>query len=108
MRTAYKGNGNKIQFLPLDRIERLEEIGFQWKGIDYDEAFEKHCRELIAFKDEECGHYNTDNRTLERWCGDMMKIIQENSKGNESRCQSLTRRNRATGGDWLPITGLVN
>ena len=58
MRTAYnkiqkgmKANCNHSQ----DRIERLEEIGFQLHGVDQDEAFKKHCRELIAFK-EDFGH----------------------------------------------------
>jgi len=40
-----------------DRIERLEDVGFQWRGADYDEAFEKRCRELIASK-EKFGHCN--------------------------------------------------
>ena len=35
-----------------DRIERLEEIGFQWQGVDYDGAFKKRCRELTSFKEQ--------------------------------------------------------
>ena len=48
--------------LSQDRIERLEEIGFQWQVIiDYDKTFEKRCRELIAFK-EEFGHCDVPQR----------------------------------------------
>ena len=42
--------------LSQDRIEHLEEIGFQWEGVDYVEAFEKRCRKLIAFKEDFGGH----------------------------------------------------
>jgi len=93
MRIAYK----KIQKgmttdrnLSLDRIERLEEIGFQWKGFDHDEAFEKRCRELIAFK-EEFGHCNipqtcAGNPKLGRWCGSMRLIYKKVQKGMTTRC----------------------
>ena len=64
MRAAY----NKIQKgmetnrnLSQDMIERLEEIGFQWQGFVYDEAFEKRCRELEVFK-EEFRHGNVPRR----------------------------------------------
>ena len=53
MRATYKKiqKGTKMNSnLSQDRIERLEEIGFQRQGVDYDEAFEKRCRELMAFK----------------------------------------------------------
>jgi len=60
-----------------DRIKRLEEIGFQWQGVDHDEAFEKRCHKLIAFK-EEFEHCNvtrryTDNPSLGGtwWCNTM-------------------------------------
>ena len=47
IRAAYnnilKGTKTNIN-LSQGRIERLEEIGFQWQGLDYDEAFEKRCR----------------------------------------------------------------
>ena len=73
MRKTYKNiqNGMKAEYnLSPDRIKRLEEIGFQWEV--YDAAFEKHCRELIAFK-EEFGHCNVpiiyqDNFSLGHWC----------------------------------------
>lgn len=40
-----------------DMIVRLEEVGFKWQGVDYDEASEKRCREMDAFKNE-FGHCN--------------------------------------------------
>jgi len=51
------------------RVERLEEIGFQWKGRNG--AFEKRCRDLIAFK-EEYGDCNVpqkyaNNSSLGHW-----------------------------------------
>ena len=53
-----------------DRIERLEEIGFQWQVLrtEYCKTFEKHCRELIAFK-EEFGHCNVLDvmRAISHW-----------------------------------------
>ena len=55
MRNSY----NKIQnglkpaagSLSQERIDRLKEIGFKWKVVnyEYEEGFEKRCRELIAF-----------------------------------------------------------
>jgi len=73
MRSAYKAiqKGMKTDCnLSQDRIERLEEIGLQWQ-VDQDEAFEKHCRELITFK-EGFGHCNVpvkyaDNPSLGHW-----------------------------------------
>ena len=38
--------------LPQDRIDRLEEIGFQWQASDYDEKFEEHSFEPVAFKED--------------------------------------------------------
>jgi len=53
-----KGNQNNLHVQSSqDRIERLEEIGWQWPGVDNDAAFKKHCRELTSFK-EEFGHCN--------------------------------------------------
>ena len=41
-----KGNGNTAQSLTRqDRASRR--YCFQWQGVDYDEAFEKRCHELI-------------------------------------------------------------
>ena len=56
MRTAYKKIQKGIQThrnLSQGRIERLEEIGFQWQGAYHDNAFEKRCRDLIAFKEKQ-------------------------------------------------------
>ena len=86
MRTAYKKiqKGMKTNYnLSQDRIEHLEEIGFRW-GVD-DEAFEKRCRELIAFK-EEFGHCNVPrsyamNPSLGRWCGNMRSAYKNIHKG---------------------------
>jgi len=52
-----KTNSNNLSQYDLSqgRIEYLEEIGFQWQGVDYVEAFKKLCHELIAFK-EDFGH----------------------------------------------------
>ena len=74
--------------LSQDRIERLEEIGFQWQGIDYDEAFEKRCRELIAFK-EEFGHCNVPrgcakNPSLRRWYTTMRKAYKKVKNGRKA------------------------
>jgi len=54
MRKAYnkiqKGMMTPNSNLSQDRIERLEEIGFQWQvSHDYDQKIEKRCHELIAF-----------------------------------------------------------
>jgi len=73
MRSAYKASQKGLKTdcnLSQDRIELLEEIGLQWQ-VDQDEAFEKHCRELIAFK-EGFGHCNVpikyaDNPSLGHW-----------------------------------------
>ena len=105
MRVAYK----KIQKgVSQDRIGRLEEIGFQWQVVlDYDEAFEKHCRELIAFK-EEFGHCLVprkypDNPSLGRWCGDMRiayKKIQKGMKTNSNVSQDRIDRLEEIGFQW--------
>jgi len=34
------------------QIERLEEIGFKWKGTDIETTFEQRCHDLEAFKSE--------------------------------------------------------
>jgi len=88
MRHVYKKiqKGMKTNYtLSQDRIERLEEIGFQWQGVDYDKAFEKRCRELIAFK-EEFGHCNVPqkyagNPSLGRWCNTMRNAYKKIQKG---------------------------
>jgi len=84
-----KGMITNINLSQGTRIERLEEIGFQWQVLrtDYDEAFEQHCRELIVFK-EEFGHCNVHSRyagnpSLGQWCSTMItayNIIQKETK----------------------------
>jgi len=79
-----------VRNLSQDRIERLEEIGFQW-GVDYDEVFKNRCRELIAFK-EEFGHCNVpskkyaDNPSLGHWCGTMRNTYKKIQKGIKTDC----------------------
>jgi len=82
--------------LSLDRIERLEEIGFQWQLLpqvsrDYDKAFEEHCRTLIAFK-EEVGHCNVpqrfaNNPSLGSWCNKMRNTYKKIGKGTKTNCK---------------------
>ena len=69
-------------------IERLEEIGFQWQRIDYDEAFEKHCRDLMAFK-EDFGHCNVpvrcaNNPSLGSWCSHIRTAYKKFQKGRKT------------------------
>ena len=51
----------------------------------YDETFEKHCRELIAFK-EEFGHCNVprkfaNNPSLGQWCSHIRAAYKKIQKG---------------------------
>jgi len=73
--------------LSQDRIERLEEIGFQW-GVDYDEAFKKRYHELLAFK-EEFVHCNVPrsyacNPSLGQWCVHLITAYRRMQKGMET------------------------
>jgi len=73
MRTAYKNiqkGKNTNSNLSQGRIERLEEIGFQWKGVDHDDAFEKRCSDLTAFN-EEHGHCNVPTKCANNPSTDM-------------------------------------
>jgi hypothetical protein len=76
--------------LSQDRFDRLEEIAFQWqRGVDYDEIFEKRCRELVEFK-EEFGHFDVpqkfaNNPSLGRWCNDVRKAYKRIQKGMKPR-----------------------
>ena len=79
MKTSYN--------LSRGRIERLEDIGFQWQVLrtDYDKTFEKSCSELRAFK-EEFGHYNiprsyAGNPSLGHWCSHMRTEYHRMQKG---------------------------
>ena len=68
-------------------------------GIDYDEAFERRCREQIAFKDE-FGNCNVprrfaNNPSLGQWCSDMRiayKKIQKGMKSNYILSQDRIER----------------
>ena len=113
MRTAYKKiqKGMKTnRNLSQDRIERLEEIGFQWQVVDYNESFKKRCRELMAFK-EEFGHCNVfykyaDNPSLGQWCSTMRKaykIIQKGMKTNRNLSQNRIERQEKIGFQWQGI-----
>jgi hypothetical protein len=91
VRTAYnkfqKGRKTTRNLSP-DRIERLEEIGFQWRGVDYDEIFEEHCLDLIAFK-EEFGHCHVrqkfaNNPSLGNWCGNIRTAYNKIQKGRKT------------------------
>jgi len=95
MRNAYKliQAGMKARHnLSQDRIESLDEIGFEWQflSIDYDDkTFENRCLELILFK-EEFGHCNVsckgaDNKSLGNWCSDMRKAYKKIQNGMKSR-----------------------
>ena len=55
MRCVYnemKRLGRRKNKFYCDRIECLEEIGFQWEVIDSDNAFARRSRDLDAFKGE--------------------------------------------------------
>jgi len=114
MRTAYKKiqkGMNTNSNLSQDRIERLEEIGFQWQVLtDYfDKTFKKRCRELVAFKGE-FGYCNVprsyaDDPSLGHWCGNMgtaYNNIQKGMKPNSNLSQGRIESRRY----WLPMAGL--
>jgi len=101
MRTAYKKiqEGMKThRNLSQDRIEHLEEIGFQWQGVDYEVSVEKSIHKLTALK-EEFRHCNapqrySDNPSLGHWCSDMRnkyKKIQEGMSTHHNLSQGRGR-----------------
>jgi len=113
MRTAYKKiqKGMNTNYnLSQDRIERLEKIGFQWQGVDYDEAFKKRCHELMAFK-EEVGHCNVprryaDNPPLGKWCSNMRtayKKIQKGMNTSSNLSQDRIERLENIGFQWQGV-----
>jgi hypothetical protein len=59
----------KNQSLTHDRIERLEEIGFQWVPYNIDKIFEERFRDLETFK-RKFGHCNVPKTysMLGQWC----------------------------------------
>jgi len=100
-----KANHNLSQ----EKIERLEQIGFQWQVLrtEYDKKFEKHCHEFIAFKDE-FGHCNipykyTGNPSFGKWCSDIRnayKKIQKGMKSNSNLSQDRIDRLEEIGFQW--------
>ena len=73
--------------LSLERIERLEEIGFKWKILDQDAVFERHCCDLEVFKDIH-GHCHVpvdcpDNASLGTWCRHMRNAHRKIQKGED-------------------------
>jgi len=88
--------------LSQDRIERLEEIGFQWK---INITFEKRYRELIAFK-EEFRHCNvpvkySGNPSLGNWCSRMRSAYNNIQKGMKvNRNISQDRIENPSLGSW--------
>jgi len=97
--------------LSQDRIKRLEEIGFQWQGVAYDETFEKRCRELIEFK-EKSGHCNvpqryTSNPELGKWCNHMRTAytkIQNEMITDSNISQDRIDRLEEIGFKWKGVT----
>ncbi|KAL3795510.1 hypothetical protein ACHAWO_007304 [Cyclotella atomus] len=78
--------------LNQERIELLEEIGFQWKIKCHDDFWEKMCADLSAYK-EANGHCNvsmsnTDNVQLARWV-DRNRRARKNGKISEEKVQQL-------------------
>jgi len=110
---AYKKiqKGKKANYnLSQDKIERLEEIGFQWQGVDYDGAFEKRCLELIAFK-EKFGHCNVPQRyagnpSLGKWCQNVRTAhnkIQKGKKANYNLSRCRIERLEEIGFQWQGV-----
>jgi hypothetical protein len=77
-----KSKGNLTQ----DQIARLEEIGFKWGKV----KFEQRCRDLEAFKSE-FGHCNVPctysaNPSLGQWCNNMRYYYNQIQQGQKSNC----------------------
>jgi len=102
-----KGESIGSGLLPQHRIDRLNEIGFHWKGIMYDKIFDDRCRELTAFK-EEFGHCNVrerncKNRRLVTWCYHMRGAynkIRKGKKPDHSLPKERIDRLEAIGFEW--------
>ena len=60
--------------LSVDRIERLENLGFKWDVIinSRNAAFDKHCDDLIEFKNKfghcDVPYFYPENNYLGNWC----------------------------------------
>lgn len=76
----------KRRNLSKDRIERLEEIGFKWTvGVGHCEVFDKHCRDLEAFKSK-YGHCSVMIKdincpSLGNWCSKMRSAYKKIQNG---------------------------
>ena len=97
IRKAYKKvqKGEKTDHdISQDRIERLEKIGFKWKGIDHDEAFETRCSELDAFKSKFV-HFTTfpvqysTNTSLGYWYDNMRSAYSKRYR-EERNCITIS------------------
>ena len=110
MTIAYKRiqKGIKTKHLSQDRIEQLEDIGFEWKTFTLSDAlFEKRCVELIEFK-EDFGHCDVpsnyiDNPSLGRWCSHKRtsySIIQGGVNTDTSLPQAWIDRLEEIGFKW--------
>jgi hypothetical protein len=77
------------------------------QGIDYDDAFKKRCRDLIAFK-EKFGHCNVpqkcaNNSSLGHWCSEMRKAYKKIQNGIKTRAnlsQGRIERLEEIGFQW--------
>ena len=93
--------------LSQDRIERLEEIGFKWKVVDFDKNFEKRCHDLEAYK-KKFGHCNVPQRyssdpSLGSWCSTMRLTyhqIQQGKPTNRNLSQDRIKRLEEIGFKW--------
>lgn len=92
-----------------DRIDRLDEIGFEWQH-NCDGTFEKRCRELIAFI-EEFGHCYIPTRypanlSLGTWCNHIRTSynnIQKGLKTTVKLCQDRMTRLEEIGFQWRAL-----
>jgi hypothetical protein len=95
------------RIIPQYRIDRLNEIDFDWGGFDYEQIFEQHCRDLEAFKSE-FGHCNVPCKysadpTLGRWCSamrDTYRLIQQGKKPNRNLSKTRIERLEGVGFHW--------
>jgi response regulator of citrate/malate metabolism len=110
MRGAYKNIQKGIKTnsnLSQDRIDRLEEIGFKWQAGGHDDTFEKHCRDLIVFKERfgNCAvpQRYANNPQLGKWCDHMRtayKTIQKGMKPHRNLSQDRIDRLEEIGFKW--------
>ena len=82
--------------LNMERINRLEEIGFKCKGMPYGITFDRRCEELEAFKAAN-GHCDVptqykENTSLGKWCSQMRSALRQLKKGNKIRYRISNER----------------